>query len=143
MKNYSAISFQKQKSTRISNTPNYKNQNKIILNENNEKIKPDSCSNSIADSLRFFVDNSNTIKFINDPPKKAFSRKFSKDKLFKAIYHQDIFSRDKEKKRKNIVKNYSKTKINTSPSKINNTNINNSMSMMNINSNNKSCKLIL
>jgi hypothetical protein len=98
MKNY-PYTYLKSSSLRNTKTPNYKSQNQNLLNNSLIKINPNTGSNSIADSLKFFVDNSNTVKFIKDPPKKAFTRKFSKDKLYKSIFHQDIFSREKERKK--------------------------------------------
>jgi len=57
--------------------------------------------NSIADSLKFFVDNSDSVKFTSEPKDKYKKFKFTRQSLFNAIYHQDKFNPENEKKKLN------------------------------------------
>jgi len=65
--------------------------------------------NSIADSLKFFVNNSGTIKFIPEQTNDKFQKViFTRESLYNSIYHQDKFNTQKEKKKlnKSLNKNY-------------------------------------
>lgn len=67
-----------------------------------ESLRTDSNNkNSIADSLKFFVDNSETIKFFVEPKDKFKKYKFTRQSLFNSIYHQDKFNPEKEKRKLN------------------------------------------
>ncbi len=57
--------------------------------------------NSIADSLRFFVDNSESVKFIAEPKDQYKKYRFTSQSLYNSIYHKDKFNSEREKKKKN------------------------------------------
>ncbi len=55
--------------------------------------------NSIADSLKFFVDNSDTIKFVTEAKDRYTKIKYNKQSLFNSIYHMGKFNPENEKKK--------------------------------------------
>jgi len=89
----------------------YRSRNKSTKNSRGDSIKSYSTlesmrtdgnnRNKIADSLKFFVDNSESVKFITEPKDKYQVYHFSRQSLYNSIYHQDKFNTQKEKKKLN------------------------------------------
>lgn len=80
------------------NTISRSNSN-LSSSTNYKATKNENILNSIANSLRFFVDNSESIKFMEEPKDKFKKYRFNCDSLYKAIYHEDKFSSHQEKKK--------------------------------------------
>lgn len=74
----------------------------IYSNSTLESLRTDvNNRNSIADSLKFFVDNSETVKFFAEPKDKYKKYRFTRQSLFNSIYHNDKFNLQKEKSKRN------------------------------------------
>lgn len=74
----------------------------IYTNSTLESLRTDvNNRNSIADSLKFFVDNSESVKFIAEPTNKFKKYQFTRQSLYNSIYHHDKFNPEKEKKKLN------------------------------------------
>lgn len=88
-------------SSRIKSTKLSKGDS-ITSNSTLESLRTDvNTRNSIADSLKFFVDNSESVKFITEPKDRFPKYHFTRESLYNSIYHHDKFNREREKKKLN------------------------------------------
>lgn len=95
MRNYSSNNLLKIK------VPLHARKNSSYSSSTNYNTINSDNKNSIADSLKLFIDNSETVKFIEEPKNKFKIKRFNRDTLFKSIYHENKFNIGKEKKKLN------------------------------------------